>query len=185
MKALTDKDRKTIRFAAIGVAVYLVLFYGWKTWRSLEEDRRTYARLVTEAQTLRVEFQRYENKLLLREKLQGRFGMDPAKLKRETVLNEVSAAIQKAAQGGGVQIGPVRETTGSGSGRELASMRLEGTGPVPSILGLLHRLEHLGFPLVVDSIQLDADPRRPDQLKITMNIVILDFEQWRKDKRHA
>lgn len=185
MRALNPQEKRTIRFAAIGIAAYLVLFYGVKLWRGLESRRQEYARLITEAQNLRVEIQRYENKLLLQEKLRARFGMDPGKLKRDSVLAEVSAAIQKAAQSGGVQMGPMRETSGTSAGRELASMRLEGTGPVPSIMGLLHRLENLGFPLVVDSIQLDADPKKPGQLKITMNVVILDFEQWKKEKRNA
>jgi hypothetical protein len=62
----------------------------------------------------------------------------------------------------------------------LASMQIEGTGPVPAVMGLLSRLESVGFPLIIDSVQLTPDVR-PGQLKMNLTILILDFEQWKKE----
>jgi len=49
------------------------------------------------------------------------------------------------------------------------------------VMGLLSRLESVGFPLIIDSVQLTPDPR-PGQLKINLTILILDFEQWKKEE---
>jgi len=94
---------------------------------------------------------------------------------------DASAAIQKAAQSGKVQLGPIRETPGRSSAKELASIQLEGVGPVPAIMGFLHQLGSLGYPLVVDAVQLTPE-NKPGSLKMNLTIVILDFEQWKKDE---
>ena len=106
--------------------------------------------------------------------------MDPAKLSRTSVVAEASAAIQKAAMGGGIQLGPVRESPARPSSKELASMQIEGMGPVPAVMGMLSRLESVGYPLIIDSVQLTSD-MRPGQLKVSLTILILDFEQWKKE----
>jgi hypothetical protein len=97
------------------------------------------------------------------------------------VVAEASSAIQKAAQGGGFQVGPIREAPAHASGRELASIQFEGSGPVKGAVGLLHRLESVGYPLIIDSAQFTADPMRPGQLKVKLTVVILDFEQWKSE----
>jgi hypothetical protein len=106
--------------------------------------------------------------------------LDPAKLSRTSVVAEASSAIQKAAMSGGVQVGPVRESPARPSSKELASVQLEGTGPVSAVMGLLNRLESVGFPLIIDSVQLTPD-MRPGQLKVNLTILILDFDQWTKE----
>ena len=47
-------------------------------------------------------------------------------------------------------------------------------------MALLHQLPLLGFPLVIDSVQITADATRPGQLKLALTILVLDFEQWKK-----
>jgi hypothetical protein len=59
-------------------------------------------------------------------------------------------------------------------------MQLEGVGPVPAVMALLHRLELLGFPLILDSLQLTPEPTKPGNLKMNVTIVILDYEHWQK-----
>lgn len=179
MANLTDREKKTIRLAAMGVALYLVLFFGLRGWKHLETRRLEYQRLVEQAERLRREFQPYENKALLVQKLRGTFNLDPRKLTKATLVAEVSAAIQKAATSGGVQLGPMRESPARAAAKELVSMQLEGSGPIPAMMALVHRLEGLGFPLVIDSIQITPDNTRPSMIKISMTIVILDWEQWK------
>ena len=108
--------------------------------------------------------------------------MDPAKLDRSAIVAGASSAIQKAAAGGGFQLGPIRETPTRGSGRELASIQFEGSGPVKAAAGLLHSLKTLGYPLVIDSAQFTSDPTRPGQLKLKLTVVILDFDQWKNEE---
>jgi len=69
----------------------------------------------------------------------------PAKLSKPTLVADASAAIQKAATSGGVQLGPIRESAARPSAKELAAMQLEGLGPIPALLSFLYRLETLGY----------------------------------------
>lgn len=182
MPALTDREKRTIRIAAVAITIYLVLFFSLRGWKLLEASRSDYQKLVREGQKLKLELQPYENKALLLQKLKETYHLDPAKLSRATLVAEASAAIQKAAQSGGVQIGPIRESPARASAKELTSMQLEGIGPVPGVIALLHRLEVLGYPLVLESVQINSDPTKPGMVKLSLTIVILDLEQWKKEE---
>ena len=61
-------------------------------------------------------------------------------------------------------------------------MQLEGTGPVAAIMGFLHSVTTLGYPIVLDSVQITSDPTKPGAIKVSLTIVILDFEQWKKEE---
>ncbi len=182
MPALNQREKRTIQFAAIGLTAYLVLFFGLKLVNKMERTRRDYADLQTEALRLKREIAPYENRVLLTQKLKELFHIDPQKLSKTTIVAEASAAIQKVAGNGGVQLGPIRESGGRASAKEAASMQLQGTGPVQAIMTLLHKIDTLGYPLIVDSLQFSPDPTKPGMLKVNMTIVILDFEQWKKEE---
>jgi hypothetical protein len=185
MRALTQSEKRTIRFSAVVLSVYLVFFVGWRGWKHWEGARSDYQQLVLQAEQIGLQLQSYENKTLLMAKLKENFRMDLSNIPRAALVGQVSAAIQSAAQTGGIQLGPIRESPGRGSGEELAAMQLEGTGPVASIMQLLHRLETLGYPLIVDSIQIAPD-QKPGMVKLTLHLVILDFERWKEGgKRDA
>lgn len=182
MKTLNDREKRTIRIAAIGIGVYLVLFCGLSIWRYLETKRSDYLRLVQQVDNLKRQLEPYETRALAIQKLQENSRIHPLKLSRTTVVAEASAAIQSAAQSGGVALGPIRESAARPSAKELTSMQIEGFGPVPAVLALLHRLETLGYPLVFDSIQFSSDPTKPGMIKLNLTIVVLDFEQWKKEE---
>jgi hypothetical protein len=93
---------------------------------------------------------------------------------------DASAAIQKAATGGGIQVGPIRESAAQPSSKALGTIQFEGTGQVAAVMALLHNLPTLGYPLVMDTVQIAAEPTRPGQVKLTLTIIVLDFEQWKK-----
>jgi hypothetical protein len=181
MRALTPREKRTLRFGAVAVTIYLLGFGGLQVWKYFAKRRSDYQQMVHQAEALKQEVRLYEDKILVVKKLMEGFHMDPARLSRASVVADASAAIQKAAMGGGVQLGPVRESPARPSSKELASMQLEGTGPVPAIMGLLSRLESVGFPLIIDSVQLTPDAK-PGQLKMSLTILILDFEQWKKEE---
>jgi hypothetical protein len=179
MITLTDREKRTIRIAVVALAIYLVLFFALRVWRQLESRRSQYRQLIAEAQQLQRELRPYQDKISLALTLKEYFHIDPAKLSRASLVAEASAAIQAAARMGGVQIGPIRESRARASSRELTSMQLEGAGPVPGVMSLLHRLQTLGYPLIVDSVQLNSEPSKPGMVKLSLTIVILDFEQWK------
>src|SRR5437762_13818192 len=103
---MTDRDKKTVRIAGIGVLIYLVAFGGFKLWRNGGSNRDDYQMLLKRAEQLQAEVRMQENKVLLFEKLSDLYKFDPKKVKKETLVADASAAIQSAAQQGGIQLGP-------------------------------------------------------------------------------
>lgn len=179
MRTLTHREKKTVRYAAVGLAIYLALFGGFQVWKMFEQRRSDYLQLVAEAQNLKLDVRRREARLAHVKLLMEAFHLNPARLTRATIVAEASSAIQKAAQSSGLQLGPVRESPPRTSSKELASIQLEGSGPVPATLGLFQRLNTCGYPLIIDSVQLSSDPMRPGQVKFNLTVIILDFEQWK------
>jgi hypothetical protein len=42
-------------------------------------------------------------------------------------------------------------------------------------------LERAGSPLIIDSVRISSDPRRPGNVKVSLTIVVLDFDQWKEE----
>lgn len=198
---MTERDKKTIRIATVGIAIYLVAFFGFKMWRKGATGRDDYQQLVKRAQQLQEQVRAQENKVLLFEKLTNLYQLDPRKIKKETLVADASAAIQSAAQQGGIQLGPLREAPARSSGRELTTIQVEGTGQAAAALALLHRLRTLGYPLIIDSVQIGPPqapggargpggppgmmpgmmpPGRPGMVKINLSITILNYDQFKE-----
>ena len=185
MANLSDKDKRTLRLGGIAIAVYLALFGLFQGFKWAGAKRAAYQKLLADAQTLRVQISPYESKSTRLRQLMERSNLDPAKLNPATVVAEANAAIQKAAMSGGVQLGPIRETVSKSSEKDMASIQLDATGQAAPIMTFLQRLQTLGFPLVLDTVQINAAPGGPGMLKLHVGIVILDFEQWKKEIPHA
>jgi hypothetical protein len=180
MRPLTLSEKRTIRIGAIVIGAYLVLFGGLQTAKFFERKRAEYRKLVNEAQGLKREIQLYDDKAVALKKTMQNFNLDPARLSRSTVVAEASAAIQKTAAASGVQVGAVRETPARASSKELGTIQMETIGPVPAITALLGRFESVGYPLIVDTVQITAEPMRPGHVKMSLTILVLDFDQWKK-----
>jgi uncharacterized membrane protein YgcG len=200
MQTLSDKDKRTLRVAGIGIAIYLVIFFALTTWKKLETRRAAYTKLLQTARQAKQEALGAENKVLLARKLTQETGVDPKKLVKTTLVAQASAAIQTAAREGGLKLGPMRESPARPTARELASIQLEGLGQVPQILGFCQKLEKLGYPIVIETLQFGSPGGPggpggrggpggggfggggPGMLKVTMTIVLLDFEAWKGEE---
>ena len=180
MRTLSPSEKRTIRYAAIFLSICLVLLVGSKVWRFLALRRADYLQMVAEARQLKTETGLNADQAAVVKKLMADFQLDPARLSTNSVVADASAAVQKAAMGGGVQLGAIRESAGRSSAKELATIEFECSGQVASVISLMHRLPLLGFPLLVDSVQITADAMRPGQIKLSVTIIVLDFEQWKK-----
>lgn len=178
MRPLSDRERRTLRLGGIGVAIYLVLFFGWLAFKHGERRRTEYHRLVREAAALNDKLALYDDKAVATKDLMERFRMDPSTLSRTTLVAQATAAIQRTALQGGLQLGPVRETPSRAAGRELSAVQLEGTGPVPAVLRFLQSLTTLGYPLVTDTVQFAPATTGPGHVKLSLTLIIPDFEQW-------
>jgi hypothetical protein len=177
---MTDRDKKTIRIAIIGIAIYLSIFGGVKLWKKGATGRDDSEKLAKRAAQLQSDLRAQENKILLYEKLTELYKLDPRKIKKESLVADASAAIQTAAQQGGIKLGPLRETAGRATSRELSTIQVEGSGQVTAALGLIHRLQTLGFPLIIDQVQLSPAQGQPGQLKISLTVIILNYDQWKE-----
>ncbi|HRI14320.1 MAG TPA: hypothetical protein PLX89_15105 [Verrucomicrobiota bacterium] len=175
---LTDRDRRTLRLAALGLGLYLALFFGWKALSFLGQRHAEYARLRREAASLRLKFELYDARVARLKKLMESFQMDPAQLSKTTLVADASAALQQAAMQGRLQLGPIRETLTRGSERELGTIRLEAAGQVPDLMAFLYRIRSLGFPLIIDSLQFGPEPRRPGTIKVTLGLILLNYDRW-------
>lgn len=186
-RQLTPKEKRTIRIAAVCVTIYLALFYGPVVRNYFSARRAAYDRLVQQARDLRDFIKPYEEKIATATNLMDRFRMDPVKLKRSSVVAEASAAIQQAALSEKVVVGPIRETPGRASAKEAGSIQFEGSGPIVAVMDLLHNLDHIGFPVIIDAVQFSSDPRMPNGIKVNLTIVVLDFEAWKpkEEKTHV
>ena len=182
MAPLTERDRRTLRYGAIALAAYLVLFFGVKLWRHLESVRTDYANLVLDAQLMKQQFETYEARRVVLEKLRGASGVDLSKVPKASLVAKTSGAIQQAAVAGGIVIGPVRESPGNANRGELAVMQLEATGPVQGLLTLIQQVQTLGYPVIIDGIQMKPDLRQPGMLKLDVDLVILDLDKWKAGK---
>jgi len=183
--SMSDREKRLVRYAGIGIAIYLALIGGYVVWKYFDKKRADYRELAQEAQDLGKKTLPYNDRVRLVKKLMEEFHMDPARLKKDTVVADASAAIQMAAKSGGLQLGPIRETPARGSGMTVATVQLETSGPVPAMLSFLAGLNNIGFPLVVDSVQFTADNGRPGQVKMNLTIIILDFDQQKETKEAA
>jgi cell division protein FtsB len=181
MRTLTDREKRTVRYAAIFIVVYLALFFRYAGKSYLETKRKDYQQLVAEAQDLRSQVRRYQDKAAHVKKLMEDSNLDPARLTRPNVVAEASAAIQNAATAARINVGPVREGPPRASAGELGSVQFEGSGSVPAIMGLIHQLEGLGYPLLIESVELTQDPMRQGQVKVNLTVEVLDFDQWKPE----
>ena len=183
MQSLTERDKRILRIATIGVAIYLALFFGAKSIKRLEKSRVEYQQLLAQAEKLKRDVGPLENKFLLLEKLKETSKIEVQKISRATVVAEASAAIHKAAQEGGIKLGPMRESaSGRSAARELASMQIEGMGQITQIMAFCHKLQSLGFPLAIETFTLAPQQNPPGMLKVNMTVVLFDWDQWKAGK---
>ena len=176
--ALTARDRRTIRLAGMGLSAYLVVFGGWQLLSFLSQRHTEYRQLQRDAAALRLRFELYDSRAIRLQRLMESFQMDPARLNQTTLVAEIGTALQQSAAQGGIQLGPIRETLSRGNERELGTIRLEASGQVPALMAFLHRLRGLGFPLVIDSLQLSPEPNRPGMIKLSLGLILLNYERW-------
>jgi hypothetical protein len=186
-RKLTVKEIRTVRIAAAGVGLYLLFFYGGAILGSFGSRHGAYAEEVQEARDLRDVIKPYPKRIEAVSNLMARFEMDPAGLKHATLVANANAAIQKTGSSCGVNFGPIRETPGRSSAKEAGSIQFDGDGQIPGVMAFLHQLDSVGYPVVVDSIQLSPQQNRPGGLHFNLTVVVYDFDAWKakEEQSHA
>jgi hypothetical protein len=179
MLTLSSSEKRTVRLAAIVLGAAFIVLAGQRVWKFFAQQRAAYTNLLAEVKERRAELKPYPGRVQDIQSMMEKFHMDPNTLSRTSVVAEASAAVLKAATAGQVQLGPIRETAARSTGKEIATMQLDCTGKIASVLAFLHKFESIGYPIIVDSVVLTAEPMKPGMLKAHLALVILDFEQWK------
>jgi hypothetical protein len=178
-RELTAREKRTVRAGIALVGAYLILLYGFKGWRWLEEKRAGYAALATEANLVKEQLLTERFKAERLRKLRNELRIDLGSLREESIVGEARGAIQAAAQSSGVQIISSKETPGRASGKELASFQIEAVAPLPAAIQLLKNLRSTGYPVVVDRVQFQRAGMQPGQVKLSLAAAVLSFKEWK------
>lgn len=175
---MTDHDKKVIRFACIGLIAYLAIFYGRGAFSGLEAKRAAYMNARNEAKEFHKKLKPYETQLLLLEKLRKDRQINLEELNSDTLVADASTAIQIAANQCGVALGPLQETPSRGDASTLTMFRLSGEGPIDGVVNLIYTLRRIGFPLIIDSLNLDGGEFGGDTQKFDLELRIIDYNNW-------
>ncbi len=180
MRTLSDQEKRTVRLGLTVLVIGLLLAGGLWCVKRLQAQRADYRRLLVQAQDIRDEIDRYQDKVLVAQKLIDNFQLDPMTLARTTLVARASSAIQKASADAGVAAGSIRESPARGGGKEVATIQFEGMGRVPAVMAFLYQLERAGAPLIVDSVRISSGAG-PNGVKVNLTIVVLDYDQWKAE----
>jgi hypothetical protein len=175
MRALTQREKRTVKLGAIALAAYLVLLYGLKGVRALEDWRGEYDRVRVACEAAELEMLREQVKAQRLAKLKEVYRFDPTKLRADTLVGEVRAAIQQSAQAIGVQLGPSKESPGRSDGKEIAVLQIEGTGLTPAAVRFIQSLGTLGYPLAIDWVTWKTGGLQPGQVRISLGVAVLSY----------
>ena len=183
MRALNERERRTIKLAGGALGIYLVLFYGLAGWRALEARRAEYDQLRTEATDLGTRVLEEHRKHKRLGELRERWNIDLASLDETTIVNDVREAIQKAAGRHKVAVGPSQETGRRSAAKELRVIQFTGSGATRAVMAFVDDLPRLGFPLVVDHLQVKPLAKKPGMVTYSMRVAILNFRPWKEGPR--
>ena len=180
LDSMSEKDKRTLRYGAIAIIVYLSLFYGKSLLGLFEGNRQDYFKKLDEAEQLGALFRSYETKGMKIEKLRGQLGINVHDLSNTNLVGNVGRKIQELVKASGYKMGQIREVAGRGGQGVAATLQIEGTGPLKSLMPLMHRFRHTGYPLIIDSMNIRAEKRKPGQLQWSVDVIILDYSQWKQ-----
>lgn len=181
LDSMSDKDKRTLLGGAVIVVVYLSLFYGSSLLSVFEGDRQAYFKKIDEAKQLSELFQSYETKVMKVEKYRDQFQLEVHEINSTNLVGNVGRVIQDLVKKSGYKMGQIREVPGNGGKGVAATLQMEGTGPMKSLMPLLHRFKSTGYPLLIDSFNIRSDKRKPGQLQWSADVIILDYNRWKKE----
>ncbi len=183
MRALNPREKRTLRFAAVFLAIYLAGFFGLRGLKLLEGQRAEYERLRSRAALLAGEIATEKAKARKLERLKALWRFDANALRRESVVGDASSAIQKAAQSSGIELGSLKEAAGRSSTQELAAIVLDGRGTTTAAMQFIHSLGALGFPLLVERLEAKTTGMKPGQVQFSLSLSVLDYAAWKAEEK--
>ena len=173
---MNEKEKKLIKFTAIGLSIYLLAFYGKDYLGAFVRKRSDFVKKEKTITNHRTKLSPYSSRVLMLEKLRKKLNIDVRRLSSNELVGQTSQAIQQSAKQSGIKIGPLRET----SGRNISSLKFEANGKYDGMVKFLRGIGTSGYPVLIESMQVKQDISKKGNLKINLSIGILDFTKWKK-----
>ena len=180
LDSMSQKDKRTLLIGGAFIVIYLSLFYGNKLLGLFEGERRAYFEKFEEAQQLGDLFKSYETRVMKIEKLRDQYNLNVKTLESTNLVGNAGRAIQDLVKNSQYKMGQIREVAGRGGQGVAATLQIEGTGPLKSLMPLLHRFQTTGYPLIVDSLTIRSDKRKPGEVQWSAEVMLLNYQQWKK-----
>ena len=180
MRALTEREKKTVRLAAIGLVGYLVIFYGFKGWNALRDREAHVEQLRLDASLLETRILKEQRKDKRLKELRKSLAIDLEKLDDGTLVTDTRVAIGAAAKSRGVGIGPTKEAPARSDGSTLTTLQFGGGGGISNVADFIYSLPRLGFPLAIERVQITAETKKPGNVRFTMTVSVLSVQAWKE-----
>jgi hypothetical protein len=177
VRKLTARERRLIRFSALGLGLYLIAYLGFAAFRGLEELRAEHGALRRYVQSSDERLARalVEQQRLARLRRQCPLALE--RLDQKTVVGDARVALEQAAKSCGVSLATVRETPGRLRALEHTVFQVSGGGKDQNVVRFVDRMHRLGYPFVLDNVQVKA-AKAPGQVTFSFSAALLDFARW-------
>jgi len=173
---MNDREKKLVQFTAIGLAVYLILFFGKDYFGILEKKRTDFIQMEKAITSAQVKLRKSANQPLLLEQSRKKLNLEVRSLSSAELVGKTSQAIQQTAKSSGIKIGPLRESSSIG----ISSLKFEANGKAESMLKFLRGIRSCGYPVVIDSMQVTVPEGKKGNVSFNLAIGIIDFKNWKK-----
>jgi len=178
LNKLSDREKRTIRIAAIAVGAYLILFLGHKTYSALEGERTAYQTLRQESDAVHIRLAKETRKRARLKALWNHWRLDVDRLALDTVVGDARVAIEKAAKACGVGLGFARESPGRARAHVLAVFQLSGSGQTESVAKFFDQITRTGYPVLLDTIHLKTTTKQPEKVTFSFSVSLVDYLNW-------
>lgn len=172
---MNDREKRLVIITAIGLSVYLILFFGKDFIGGLEKNRIDYLKMEKSVKEGVVKLRPYSDRSLLLEKLRQKMNLEVRNQDPEKLVALTSLAIQQTAKTSGINIGPLRESRGTG----ISSLKFEANGKYESMVKFMRGIATSGYPVIIDSMQMNMDPSKKGTVKLNLSIGIIDFNKYK------
>lgn len=178
---MTQSEKKLVQITAIGLGLYLVFFFGAGSLKKYENQLAEHHKKQRTIRDLNLKLKPYGNRVLLLEKLRKEMNLEVRFLDIPDFGALASEAIQRCARSHSVNIGPFRESTAATG----TSIRFEASGQGASIHKFIKGVTTSGYPVLIESLQVQTMDGKPGQLKLSINLLVLNFKSWKSGVKNA
>ncbi len=184
MAKLNAREQRIVKWALVLVPLYLLLFYGLAGVRALEEQRKEFGNIQLEAEEVELRITKEAKKYKRLKRMREEWSLHLKELNTATLVTSAREAVQSAASKCGVGLGNSQEMGRGNNNDLLRVIQMQGSGKTEAVLRFLYLCPRLGYPLLLDNLQIKGVPGKPGRLTLTFSLAIVNTDRW-KEKSDA